>query len=54
VRTSSGVMPATKRLDSRLPMEVFSAIARMERLSDSQMKKARSKLTFVPQSGRQS
>jgi len=32
-----------------LPMEVFSAIARMDLLSDNQMKKARSKLTFVPQ-----
>ena len=29
-------------------MEVFSAIARMDLLSDNQMKKARSKLTFVP------
>jgi hypothetical protein len=28
---------------------VFSAIARIDLLSDNQMKKARSKLTFVPQ-----
>src|SRR3954471_23163216 len=49
VSTSSTVMPATKRLERRLPMEVFSAIARMDLLSDNQMKKARSKLTFVPQ-----
>src|SRR3954452_14289942 len=48
-RTSSSVIPATKRLERRLPMEVFSAIARMDLLSDNQMKKARSKLTFVPQ-----
>src|SRR4051794_29659634 len=47
--TSSMDMPATKRLERRLPMEVFSAIARMDLLSDNQMKKARSKLTFVPQ-----
>src|SRR5260370_18712980 len=45
--TSSTVMPATKRLERRLPMEVFSAIARMDVLSDNQMKKGRSKLTFV-------
>src|SRR4051812_49934027 len=47
--TSATDMPATKRLERRLPMEVFSAIARMDLLSDNQMKKARSKLTFVPQ-----
>src|SRR5438445_5711734 len=47
--TSPMDMPATKRLERRLPMDVFSAIARMDLLSDNQMKKARSKLTFVPQ-----
>ena len=52
VSTSSTVMPATKRLERRLPMVVFSAIARMDLLSDNQMKKARSKLTFVPQDSR--
>src|SRR3954463_6253998 len=50
--TSSTGKPATKRLERRLPMEVSSAIARMDLLSDNQMKKARSKLTFVPQESR--